>query len=487
MMFRIANAISTLLLAAALTGESLWIDEGFSAWLACHRSFPQMLDSLRIGDSSDLEMLLHNVYLWCWVHLFGSSEYAMRGANLPFIALLVTSLAFTSRLAFRRPYAWMAIAVAPFFYVYANEARAYFPMMACAAASTGALLVYTYGAPQHRKAAAWLCTVFFACAMMFHMLAGFLLPAFAAILILEARGEWMRWWSDWWRPMAYLTPLFLLIGGYYGWTISRGEAYIYGSPSMRHLLSVAYDFVGFAGLGPSRAVLRHVDQQALQPYWLTLALGVAAIAGVALSRWSRQAKVLGAAFALGLATAIAASFAMNSLFLARHVSALFPLLMFMLLAYATRSRLILLATVWLISDLRIRSIPEYGKDDYRAAVQYVMAHNSGAQTVWAGDQFAAAYYGLYTDNPFHLPYFVFDYEAGLKRTNWPVLGNATSGGNWNPSEVSRALASARQEHKPVLLAMSKTDLYDVHKGWEPILKGRTPEAQFRSFAIYRIP
>ena len=84
-----------LLLLSYVSSGTLDIDEGFSVWLASHSTLSSLWQALKTGDSSDLQMGLYYVYLWAWTHVFGTSEYALRAANLPWALLFAAAVGFT--------------------------------------------------------------------------------------------------------------------------------------------------------------------------------------------------------------------------------------------------------------------------------------------------------------------------------------------------------------------------------------------------------
>lgn len=482
--FRLAVIVMIVALSAAVNSGSLWIDEGFSAWLACHRGFVDLARSLATGDSSDLQMPLYAAYLWAWVKLFGAGEFALRAANLPWTALFVIALALASRLALGRSFAWMAVALSPFVWSYTNEARAYLPMLACATATLSALLIYAFGPSRYRKRAPWPALGFFALALMLHMLAALLLPAIVVIVLVCARRAWIR---DWRWPLLVFAPLFVLLGCYFWWTFARGTAYEYGRPGWPYLLFALYEFAGFAGLGPNRNQLRiHADWATLGRCWPWLLAGAAALALAITNRPRPRANLLLGAWCASFAVAASASLAIDSRFLGRHLAALLPLFLLWIIARNNNPRrLACLALLWAVSDVRLAMLPEYRKDDYRAAVQFIVDQH--AQSIaWAADPITASYYGLRLTDPNQARYYAFDYTTGMRRVTWATRAAGVAAANWNPSQTAAFFANAP---RPAVLALSKPDLYDVHNGWLPLLNQRRlqPVARFQSFDIYRIP
>ncbi|MDP9055010.1 MAG: hypothetical protein M3N93_12035, partial [Acidobacteriota bacterium] len=106
--------VYALALTLSITSQSLWTDEGFSAWMAAHRTFFGLLHSLRTGDSSDLQMGLYYIWLFFWTRWFGHGEYALRAANIPFMPIFSAALVWTSWRVFHSRIAWVASALMPF-------------------------------------------------------------------------------------------------------------------------------------------------------------------------------------------------------------------------------------------------------------------------------------------------------------------------------------------------------------------------------------
>ena len=69
--------------ALALTNQSLWIDEGNSAAKALQPSLARWWTTLVAEKGSDLQMPFYMFYLWAWCKAFGTSEIALRSANVP--------------------------------------------------------------------------------------------------------------------------------------------------------------------------------------------------------------------------------------------------------------------------------------------------------------------------------------------------------------------------------------------------------------------
>ena len=527
--------VASILLCQSITGGSLWIDEGFSAWLASHKSFGGLISSLRNADSADLQTPLYNAYLWSWARLFGRSEYALRAANAPFAILLCLALGIASWRLCGRMAAWVVLCLSPFVWVYMDEARAYLPMMACAAAATSSLLIYTFSPPRGRTEweRAWgpaLCLLFVFAAAALDMLAVFVIPGLGAIVASAfgvrakpqenvpfctprtlALKDTATWCSDWRRPLGVASPFFLVLGGYYVWTIQHGTDYLhYPRLSLGHIGYIGYEFLGFGGLGPGRNTLRLAGLgQAIELNWPPIFAGVVGLAAAfSLALLARRVDwrlllMIASAFTASLAAVVACGLILDSRFLPRHAAALHPFVLFGFMALSgTQARtnqrrrytilaIAALASVWTLSDFRIRLLPQYRKEDYRQAARTVsaMALTVGGDVAWAADPLTGGYYGLDlldSRNPRLKGRFVISSQEALKRVSWTPRTRAIQVANWSPSAAQLYLGEHTVLGKPVILALSKPDIYDQQLGWARVIKNKNakPDAQPAGFNIY---
>jgi hypothetical protein len=487
---------SPLLLSLAVTNQSLWIDEAVMAYFASYDRLGDMFVTVTDLRTSDPQMPLYIVYLWGWVKLFGASEYALRAANLPFAILFVAAMAWTSWRALGRPALWVVFCLSPFVWFYMNEARPYVAIMACAALSTGAVMVYFAEPERYGKIAPWLClsALWVACGLQ--MLSVFLAPSLAvlaAFALREKRRDWSMIRRDWTVPLFVHSPLFLALGGYFVWTLSVGAGGMRETPGFGNLAFAFYEFVGFAGLGPPRHVMRaQPNLQVLVPYWPWLGIGALAIGGFLsvslLQIVRRRAAPPGSVIALitGVALFVACSVVVEFRFWGRHLAVFFPLVSFILIAAmgaALGARpwkrigftcVASLACVWILSDARLWALPEYQKDDYRlaASTALAVAQRSDASIVWAANLIAGRYYG-------------FEFDQPLAGVEWRSVGKAIFGANWSRPQVSEYLSRTRREN-PVVLVLSKPDLYDSAGIWTAAVEEFRAEkvASPNSFNIY---
>lgn len=487
--FWCAVLLGCVLLAGAISHASLWIDEGYSLWIANHRTLASVANSLVIGDSSDRQMAPHYYYLWGWVHLFGSGEYAARLSNFPFILLFVVAIALTSREVFRERYAWLVAILCPFVWYHVNEARPYFMLIAFSAATVGSLITHLYGPAKWKRRTAWLFPVFLWITMSIHMLAGFLGPA---VVVLGWLNRKRIVWRQWRWPVLVFTPLFALLGLYYVATFALGNVSQNDSPSLAYAVAGLYEHLGFGGLGPPRDVLRTADPVgARHVFWAGVGLAgwIYIVAGCG-RRWrDRRAASIACAWVASMVFAVAVSYVVNSRLVGRHIAALLPLLLILLIAAIPQRRYwVALALIWIAADYRLAFVDEYGKDEYRGTVAFLdhQQQKTPGTITFIGDPLTAEYYGLSLADVNNTARYGTSYSDAIGRVDWPSRVRGTVAINWTPAQVRAYMA--RRRTGPMYLAVSKLRLYDLNSAWPEVLA--SPQchriAHFRRFNVYQI-
>jgi hypothetical protein len=494
----VLSVATALLLCLAITHQSLWIDEAFTTAFTAPSSVRHLIEAILREKSSEAQMPLYNIYIWAWAKLFGISEYALRTSNIPFAVMLTAALGWTSYHVFRRPFLWAAFCLSPFVVFYMNEARPYVAVMGCAAVSTGALLAYFADRPRYASVAPWFCVLALVLGCGIHMLAAFLAPVLMIYAVLTIRDQKLDSKSvlrDWSKPLLVSLPLLLVLGAYYAWTILTGIGGTRGSPGLGNIAFAAWEFAGFAGLGPPRNQLRVAPSvRTLIPYWPWLAIGVlacVAAVGIVIARlrdrrgqqpnWNLLLSVL-AGMAMLVALAVVARFE----FWGRHLSVFFPGLVFAAIQITSDGSvrgwlrslgpvaLLLLMVAWGVSDARLLSQPQYYKDDYRSAAAFALdeARRTGGTVVWAADPVGGRYYGIDLGSP----------ELDV---DWPVKGKGVFGSDWTDGQIEEYLASHAGTGE-VILVLSKPDVYDKKGAWgRAVRHSHAPRiGSANSFEIY---
>ena len=492
-----------LTLYFAISRQSLWMDEGYTVWFASHDGFRSFFRSLigSPGSPGDPQMLFYLSYMWGWVKIFGRSEEALRAANIPFFMLLIVSAEWASRRLLQQPYLWALFCLSPFVWFYLNEARPYAALTSFSTAALVALLAYVVHPAEHRSWAPWCCLIatLFACGS--HILGVFLIPSMVVLVAETARTDpsfRRSFWRDWWRPALSCLPVFAALGGFYAVVSAYGVNKTSGSPGLLNMAFVAYEFLGFQGLGPPRNEVRTgIHPNIIVGYWPWFLIGVVAVATVAVVLLrTRPPKIVRTAF-VSLLAGIAIAFAISRFehfhVLGRHMAVFFPLLLLIVMFWLAGSppertrrsvagATLVLALAWSISDARMVLLPQYKKDDYRdaASIALLKAKTTGAEILWAADPHAAHYYGIAVMKDHRSS------EIGSPEgLTLLVQRQATDARHWSLEEARQYL-DARE--KPVTLVLSKPDLFDTKHGWQAFIRQRqlTLVAQPSSFSIYQL-
>jgi hypothetical protein len=484
---------TSLLLGIAVTRQSLWIDEAFSAWFASYSTVPSMMKALLRTTGSDSQMPLYYVYLHGWVRVFGRGELALRLSNLPCAVVLLTSISWVSSVLLKRPYVWCVFGLSPFLWQYMNEARPYVAIMMASGVLAAAVLAYCLEPEKYGRLGPFIATGTFTCAFGLHMLFAFLAPWTLAILALRNRRDFRRVLRDWRWPALVFSPLLAMVSGYYAWRVALGAGGTRVTTGFKNIVFVLYEFCGFSGLGPPRNELRASTGGGLFAYWPWLALGslpIILILFVALySKRHRLAPAYLLASGLSFVLAAIACEVAHFRFVGRHFAMYYPLL-FVVALMTTRPRqgkpsttlaifaFLAQTLAWTVSDARMIGIPQYGKDDYRGAVSTAItqARLKQAQILWAADGRAAYFYGLKgveleRDGPLTTQAY------WREPVSWTVHQDALLVENWKQDQVCRYML---RRTVSVILVLGKADLFDQAAGWSSFL-GR-PDVQRSAIA-----
>lgn len=459
--------------------------------MADHRSIGSLLRTLHAGDSSDLQMALHYLYLHVWANAFGSSEWVLRASNIPFIVIFAFALVWCSWRVFQARWIWVVAAVFPFVWFYAREARAYMALIALSTFCFACLLAYlTHPSARDRRVLPWLVLGSLFLGAGFHML---MLLAVVPMLVLLFRQREVVYreaqLSDWRAPLLVFSIPFTALLVYFAWTFLRGTAYAYAAPSFLSMGSVVYRFLGLFGYGPNR----HYDIS-FRPYLLSIGLAgtvfVIAVSCMLVFGLRRMNNSLAKSLLVACVAAVvevgALSVISRQQIDMRHLAALTPLVLLSVIGCLRKqpdqraSRLgliaaLLLSSVWLISDLRLLYLPEYQLEDYRSAINEAISFHrqSNGSVVLVADPAAAAYYGL--DLTSTRPCFPLadNCSNGFSKVAWAKKAPAVYGVGWSKPEIESWWAAQARKKNPIIVVMNRTrhPMYEESPWW-PILLSR---------------
>jgi uncharacterized membrane protein len=473
----------------AISGESLWIDEFWTAHFASLDSWSTLFELLMVPSGSQTP--LHFIYYHVWGLLFEPTELALRLANLPLFVLGQVCLFWALRDHDARFAVFMLVlsAMHPMVWQYANEARPYIMMVA------GAQMVLAYllhlrvvalasessdaalaGAPRQVRP---LFTAVFAvgAVLLFgaSMLGAFWVLAAAVYIIhLHQRHLGWRYLAQGLAPLwiaALLSAMALLSLYYLNSLLQGGGASRISSTTVATLLFNGYELLGLSGIGPGRLDLRANGMAALAPHAVALFVMTCVVALVLLTGLRAAHRRLGtpALLALGAlallpaAIVVASGFIMHWRVLGRHLVAEVPLLS--LVAALGMARLagpsggrwrparVVLALAYLallvVSAASMRFADRHQKDDYQTAAAIArQGLLDGQQVWWVADFLGAHYHGLPGD---------FDYMGELTSVHTPPACHD------RPGVQAAANLSAdclRGLSEPDLVVLSRPETFD---------------------------
>jgi len=485
----------------SVTDQSLWIDESMTAWLASHPTLKELINTQVNISGSEIQMPFYVWYIWGWAKIFGICELSLRMANAPFLLLLLSTIQWGSKLLFKTRWSWIIAAVSPFICFYANEARPYIAVMAFSSLSEISFLVYLMKPDNNHRFVPWLCLLGLFLSSGMCMLSVFLVPAFFAALFMAYkinRDIWKIFLKDWLWPILLSLPFFLILGGWFTWTLLQGLGGMRESPGLLNLSFATYEFLGFLGLGPPRNLIRSSPAWytfSQFPYVVLLLLGMigwlVVAAAIIVRVWQRGInRCIGLMIwmlVVGISFFFLAAFLFHFRFWGRHLAQFFPIFLLIMIGLIGkgsqkhldlilhRVALYALITIWLFSSVRLAYWDDYKKDDYRSAVSCsVMAVGSGGTILWAANSICGSYYGLYYAN------------ISMPKVYWPTEFPAIQAVNWNEKQIEHAFQT---KPRPIVISISKPDLFDRSNALQKAMIEN--QAQLvgspNTFMIYKIP
>ena len=482
----------------AVSCQSLWIDEANSAIKAMAPTLSRFVEAMRSERGSDLQMPVYMVLLWGWEKLFGHSEFVLRAMNLPFFAAAIgiASAGLRQPFSTRVFFALFACSSA-FMWAYLDEARPY-TLQFCAATLVMVPLVNT---ATSRFQPSGVSVSLFGAGIVLLSGSSLIGAIFATFYALAFAVAWLRAEpakqilarSDVRYAAIWCGVPLVLLGAYYVWSLGVGaKASGVGTTSVSSTVFTFYEILGFAGLGPGRALLRENAGAALSSFLPTLGMYAAVLSVFIVSgltsvafRWrSRQMGVLLIALAVAgacafvMASGVAASFRV----VGRH---LMPAAPFVFLGFGTlaqslwsrrtmpaRSVVVCALAVMLSSAIAQRTEARHAKDDYRGAASAAsMALQKGKVVWWAADPAAANYYGVFPQ--------VLSEEASTTPNVRPMVFMANN----------RDAAYLARLPEPDVVIFSKPDVYDEAGNLNDFLVCREYASRERlaAFIIYSRP
>jgi hypothetical protein len=482
------SLLALILCAFMPSDQSIWIDEAQTYVYASQPSLSAWWQKLRTDVFSEPLMPLGMLSAWASGQVFGLSEWQMRLPNVIWMWIAVTAFTFLGRF-WQVPWAPLFLAVQPFVWFYANEARPYSMQIACSSviAISMVRLIEKRSFSPGRTAAILIAANILVATSLFGVLTA--APAVLTTIYLCWRQRWMvsravvasaicslGWW--------------LACGAYYLSVLARGaKGAKLWEVGWLNIGFAFYELFGFAGLGPGRNDLRTFarsmaspgDLASILPYALPIALLAALYFTIILAGrrpvLQSQYRQEGYAIAGVALAAVLSTFGLAMLahfpFWGRHLAPSFPFVALLLVLLLKSLKMHgrwgwekaatpLLGLALLSSSLLLRFHPRHAKDDYRSAADAARsALQAGQRVLWSADPQSARYYGV------------------------PI-----SQGIWQPNTAIHFLHPRTDDltaiPRPDVIVTTKPDIYDRHGTIAAFIHDHQfhPSKQFQAITIW---
>ena len=461
------------------SSDSIWVDEAQTWRYARHTTFSGWWAEMASDRFSESQMPLGMFSSWVGARFLGTSEWAMRAPNMLWAAGSIFIFYLLGR-SLHQPFLPLLLAVQPYLWFYANEARPYALQI-----FSGSILLYGLHQGIQLKLRGNIWALFFgtgavlACASS--MLGLFSTVPAVLILFYYIHKKKFPITRAHLAIGIFFTVTLLPLGLYYVSKVLQGAG---GAKIWKVGISnLAYSFLefsGFTGLLPARQVLRTLARNSISAcsvwpltplrivfttflisFFLLMVIWVIK-SWRQISGWPRSCLFFFVAsfFLLWCAASL-----VQFPFWGRHLAASFTAYVSLIGAFlgcllskglGGRALVITFFISLTVSSFLLRFSPDHAKDDYRGAARWLLTHfNQGDTIWWAADDAAARFYGLKD----------LDFVANLD---------------------SAALALKAQ---PGLIVISKLDVYDAHGAIQQWVKTNSFQqvASFQSFTIWAPP
>jgi uncharacterized membrane protein len=483
-----------------LPNQSLWFDEGWSLSLSDAKTVQENLAVIITREAGDKYQPLYYLVLFYWRSIFGDSEFAIRSLSALLGVGSVIALYFTCLRIYGKKHAfWSSIILAfsAFSVFYSQDARPYSLLIFIVSLQIY-FFSYSINGGSNNKI---IPQVFFA---IFTALATFgsvltvmfsLAICISHAIVYRNFKEWLKWWIPTAvvaSPMIWFYVSSPAVSDPGVTSVTRS-----GLPIILNVMFVIYGILVGTSYGPSLEEL-HGDEKIkiVLGYWPVLLIFfiVATILfvalGTSLARNSKKQKYQRADYFF--ASILVLSFILTFLFatltkinwLPRHsfylcipIFILLPSAFlhtyqppkkFYLLSQVAKGATIFLLIMNVYSNFNYYLNPDYGKDDYRAAVHYLIQNRdkSAKSLLMLGQPRLFQYYGDFST--LYTPDYI------LKTINGKNLGEKVSTITNNANTV---FAVVNREHSWSLKKTFKSEMSNLYN--------LESEMNWRFMKIYR--
>ena len=469
----------------AISGRSLWIDEACTAMKALAPTLADWWQVMVQEKTADIQMPFYMLYAWGWARIFGSSEWSLHLANLPWFTLgaLVFILSFPAEGRSRKIAACVTL-LCPFAWYYLDEARPYAMQLGAGLLIVGSIrwLLRTPVSPEAGNGLPLTGFLFGVVVLSGSGLLGMIwaAAAVAALPVLLSMPQLIGLLKRNWNLLLIALPLLLLLAAYYLWTIKIGaRASAAATTTVGSTFFAIYELLGFTGMGPGRLEMRSVGPAALRGhllgvglYGLVAALVIGAALMTAFGQKNRKQITMILCCGVPPIFILTVGWIAHFRVLGRHLAPFMPIWLLLLTlglaalwtrkTGATRVIVVAFCVLSLFSCLSVRFSPRHEKDNYRAAAAIAKTTlGSGKPVWWNAAEEGARYYAV------------------------PIAEHAESDPKalfiMNPTRQSLDVLPV-----PNLIVASKPDVYDTDAALGNYLhdRGFSPTAEYAAFVIW---
>ncbi len=465
----------------AISSRSLWIDEACTAMKALPTSLAGWWHVMVNDKSADVQMPFYMFYVWAWARVFGSTEWSLHLANIPWFAFgaVVFIQSFSARDCSRQ-IATLLVLLCPFAWYYLDEARPYAMQLGAGMLIVGSLRGLMQTRWERRNVGRLNLAGFLVGIIVLSgsSLLGMVwsAAAIAAFPLLLGRHQLFLLVKQCWITLAASAVPLIALAIFYLWTLKMGaRASAAATTSVGSMFFAAYELLGFTGMGPGRLEMRSAGPGALRGHLVGVGLYGLAVAAVILAALfavfgSKNRKPLALIFCCSVPPIFIVSVGWVAHFrvLGRHLAPFVPVWLLLLTLgitvlwasnkMAARAVAVGFCVLSLLSCLSLRFSFRHEKDNYRAAADVAKAALGAGQPVW----WNAA-------------------EEGARYYHVPIATD--SAGAIFLMNPARETLDALTE--PKLIVASKPDVYDTLSAVSNYVHhGYSPKAEFNAFIIW---
>ncbi|MDZ8188234.1 MAG: glycosyltransferase family 39 protein [Nostoc sp. ChiSLP02] len=431
-----------------LQNQSLWFDEGWSLALSDASSVQENLYRIINREAGDKYQPLYYLVLFYWRSLFGESEFAIRSLSALFGIGSVITIYFTCLRVYGIKHAFwssLILAVSSFSVFYSQDARPYSLLIFIAALQ---VYFFSYSLKDDQKNNI-IPRVFFGIFTGIASFGSVLTMMFSTALILSHAlvfknlKEWLKWVIP---PVIFAAPMIWFYLSSPAASDPTATAVTRsGLPIVQNIMFVLYGILVGTSYGPPLENLRGDNKiSVVLHFWpqlliffivlivIFLALGKSLFKDFKAKKYQRADYLFALILAISFLLTFLFALGTKINWLPRHSFYLcIPLFILIPSSFLHKyqpedkdkdklyqaSKIAKIATIFLIvmnvySNFNYYLIPEYGKDDYRSAVQYLVKNqNESTKTVvLLGQPRLLKYYGYPT--AIYLPKYILETISG---------------------------------------------------------------------------